>query len=127
VTTARFSPDGSRVVTASADNTGRVWDAASGEPLTPSLWHPSGGQVTDAAFNSAGDRVVTACVDRTAVVWELRPHDWPPEDLERLAQLLGGCRINADAGSLIPLQPSALRNLWDELRSRHPDQVGPSP
>jgi hypothetical protein len=66
-------------------------------------------------------------LDHTARVWELRPDDWPPEDLERLAQLLGGCRINADAGSLIPLQPSALRNLWDELRSRHPGQVGPSP
>jgi WD40 repeat protein/predicted Ser/Thr protein kinase len=127
VTTARFSPDGSRVVTASADNTGRVWDASSGEPLTPALWHPSWGQVTDAAFNPAGDRVVTACVDRTAMVWELRPHDWSPEDLERLAQLLGGCRINADVGSLVPLQPSALRSLWDELRSCHPGQVGPSP
>jgi WD40 repeat protein len=28
-----FSPDGSRIVTASADKTARVWDAATGEAL----------------------------------------------------------------------------------------------
>ena len=31
VNSAQFSPDGQRVVTASADNTARVWDAASGK------------------------------------------------------------------------------------------------
>ena len=30
---AAFSPDGKRIVTASADKTARVWDAATGEPI----------------------------------------------------------------------------------------------
>ena len=30
---AAFSPDGKRIVTASSDNTARVWDAESGKPL----------------------------------------------------------------------------------------------
>jgi WD40 repeat protein len=30
---ALFSPDGLRVVTASADETARVWDAATGKPV----------------------------------------------------------------------------------------------
>ena len=28
---AAFSPDGSRIVTASEDNTARIWDAATGQ------------------------------------------------------------------------------------------------
>ena len=35
VHSAQFSPNGQRVVTASADNTARLWDAASGKPIGP--------------------------------------------------------------------------------------------
>jgi hypothetical protein len=70
--------------------------------------------------------VVTASADGTAQVWQLARNDWPADDLERLAELLGGCRIGADAGSLVPLDVPALRRLWDELRTRHPEAVGPT-
>ena len=36
---ATFSPDGRRVVTASRDHTARVWDAVTGEAITPPLRH----------------------------------------------------------------------------------------
>jgi len=39
VWSAAFSPDGTRVVTTSGDQTARVWDAATGEPLSPPLSH----------------------------------------------------------------------------------------
>ena len=39
VVSAAFSPDGTRVVTASFDKTARVWDAATGKPLTSALEH----------------------------------------------------------------------------------------
>jgi WD40 repeat protein len=39
VTAASFSPDGTRVVTASWDNTARVWDATTGKPVTAPLEH----------------------------------------------------------------------------------------
>jgi hypothetical protein len=70
---------------------------------------------------------VTAGADGTAQVWRLGRNDWLPEDLERLAELLGGSRIGADAGSLVPLDAGALGRLWDDLRARHPEAVGPSP
>src|SRR5262249_35151089 len=71
VVSAAFSPDGTRVVTASWDNTARVWDAATGKPLTRSLEHQA--EVVSAAFSPDGTRVVTANWDNTARVWDVLP------------------------------------------------------
>ena len=58
-----FSPDGTRVVTASDDNTARVWDAASGEELAVLEGHEN--FVRFAAFSPDGTQVVTASWDGT--------------------------------------------------------------
>jgi Tol biopolymer transport system component/tetratricopeptide (TPR) repeat protein len=65
---ASFSPDGGRVVTASEDNTARVWDADGGRPITPPLEHND--EVVYVAFSPDGRRVVTASQDGTARVWD---------------------------------------------------------
>jgi WD40 repeat protein len=67
VNNATFSPDGSRVVTASADGTARVWDTATSKLIGTPLAHQ--GEVWSAAFSPDGARVVTASADRTARVW----------------------------------------------------------
>jgi WD40 repeat protein len=72
VWSAAFSPDGTRVVTASGDQTARVWDVATGTPLTGALQHQ--GEVRSAAFSPAGTRVVTASWDETARVWDVSPN-----------------------------------------------------
>ena len=59
MTSAAFSPDGTRVITASDDHTARVWDAATGKPFVLALEHH--GEVRSAAFSprrSAVCRVV---------------------------------------------------------------------
>ena len=53
-----FSPDGTRVVTASGDKTARVWDAAAGKTLPPALEHQA--EVVSVAFSPDGTRVATA-------------------------------------------------------------------
>jgi WD40 repeat protein len=40
VNSAQFSPDGKQIVTASSDNTARVWDAQTSKPLTEPMKHP---------------------------------------------------------------------------------------
>jgi WD40 repeat protein len=66
---ASFSPDGRRIVTASEDNTARVWDAQTGEVIH--IFEGHTGSVRTAVFSPDGQRVVTASTDHTARVWNL--------------------------------------------------------
>jgi WD40 repeat protein/serine/threonine protein kinase len=70
VTHAGYSPDGTRVVTASLDNTARVWDAATGALLAVLSGHTAG--LSYAAYSPDGSRIVTASRDKTLRVWDAR-------------------------------------------------------
>jgi WD40 repeat protein len=68
VSSAEFSPDGKRVLTASADSTARLWSAATGEPIGEPMKHDD--DVVAAQFSPDGRWVVTASWD-TARVWDV--------------------------------------------------------
>jgi WD40 repeat protein len=68
VTSAAFSPDGARLVTASRDREARVWDLATGESL---VLQGHLGPVQDARFSPDGRWVVTAGPGR-AGLWDAR-------------------------------------------------------
>ena len=57
VNSASFSPDGSRVVTGSGDQTAKVWDAKSGAEVLTLKGHT--GAVCSASFSPDGSRIVT--------------------------------------------------------------------
>jgi len=67
VWSAAYSPAGDRIVTASDDETARVWDTATGAHLLTLAGHTD--FVRSAAYSPAGDRSVTASWDGTVRVW----------------------------------------------------------
>lgn len=75
VLSADYSPDGARLVTASADGDARIWTP--GLPQSVVLRH--GVVVREAIFGPAGERVVTASEDGLGRVWTV--------DAPRLRQL----------------------------------------
>ena len=66
---AAFSPDGKRIVTASADKTALLWDVASGRRLRAIKGHTD--SVNTAVFSPDGKLVVTASDDGTARLWDV--------------------------------------------------------
>ena len=70
VSSAAFSPDGKKIVTASEDNTAKIWDAGSGALLIDLKGHSGG--VYSATYSPDGKKIVTASRDHTAKIWEAR-------------------------------------------------------
>ncbi|OQX30127.1 MAG: hypothetical protein B0D92_00100, partial [Spirochaeta sp. LUC14_002_19_P3] len=91
VTSAAFSTDGERIITASADRTARIWDAHSGKLIRELRGHKD--RVRSAAFSTDGERIITASDDNTARIWDA-------ENGHELYQLVGlpesWCCLNPD-------------------------------
>ncbi|TFK95194.1 quinon protein alcohol dehydrogenase-like superfamily, partial [Pterulicium gracile] len=62
-----FSPDGTRVVSGSGDNSVRIWDASTGEEKHKLDGHTS--LVTSVAFSPDGTRVVCGLPAKDVHLW----------------------------------------------------------
>jgi hypothetical protein len=68
VYSAAYSPDGTQIVTASDDQTARIWDAATGQEVRTLSGHTD--PVLSAAYSQDGTQIVTASDDQTARIWD---------------------------------------------------------
>jgi eukaryotic-like serine/threonine-protein kinase len=110
VVSAAYSPDGTRIATASYDRTARIWDARTGAPLVVLYGHV--GIVYAAAYSPDGTRIVTASADKTARIWDAHTG-------AQLAVLSGyGDEVEGDAYSpdgsrIVTGSLSTAARIWD--------------
>jgi WD40 repeat protein len=68
-----YSPKGRWVASGGEDNTVKLWDAETGEPVRTFRGHT--GVVTRVAFRRDGKRLASASFDKTVKIWDLTPLD----------------------------------------------------
>ena len=114
VSSAAFSPDGSRIVTASRDRTARIWDAATAKEIAVLRGHDD--VVNSAAFSPDGSRIVTASWDKTARIWDaatakeiavLRGHDG-----------LSSAAFSRDGSRIVTASLDKNARIWDAATAK---------
>jgi WD40 repeat protein len=97
VNSAAFSPDGTRIVTASVDKTARIWDGSIGQEIAVLRGHKS--LVLSAVFSPDGRRIVTGSKDNTARIWDVHFATMSAKDLVSevcTRRLLGLTKLSRD-------------------------------
>jgi WD40 repeat protein len=114
VVAASFSPDGKSVLTASADGTARLWNAATGKPWGSPLGH--GEAVNSASFSPDGQRVVTTSADGMARLWSAgdaaagkKLAEWRPHADERV----NSASFSPDGSRIVTASSDKTARLWD--------------
>ncbi|MBK6432769.1 MAG: hypothetical protein IPF85_18935, partial [Anaerolineae bacterium] len=67
VRSAAYSPDGTRIVSASDDQSVRIWDGETGALLRTLEGHTD--RVLSAAYSPDGKRIVSASADQSVRIW----------------------------------------------------------
>jgi hypothetical protein len=112
---AMFSPDGRRIVTASDDNTARVWDAESGTEIAALQGHAGG--AWSAAFSPDGRRIVFAAYDTTARVWDAE-RGTEIAALQGHAAAVRHAAFSPDGQRIVTASDDTTARVWDASLSR---------
>jgi hypothetical protein len=115
---ATFDAARERVVTASEDQTARIWDARTGEPVGKKLQH--GGWVLAATFGAAGERVVTASKDQTTRIWDAHTGEPIGKNLQHNGPVRAAT-FDAAGERVVTASEDQTARIWD---ARTGDSIG---
>jgi WD40 repeat protein len=108
VTTAVFSPDSSKILTASADKTAKLWDLR-GNVLADLNQHK--GWVNSAVFSPDGSKILTAARDKTAKLWDLNGNVLA--DLNQHRRWVSCAVFSPDGSKILTASVDNTAKLWD--------------
>ncbi len=114
VNQAIFSPDGSRVATASQDGPVRLFDVQTGGEVFAALPHAQ--PVRWIAFNPDGTRLVTACGDGAAYVWDAATGRVATAPL-RHRGAVSHAEFNRDGTSIVTASEDSTARVWNAATS----------
>ena len=104
---AALSTDG-RFIGTGAGHLAQVWDASTGEPVTPPLQHS--GLVSSIEFHPDGEAITTSSLAGEVFVWDLTPDLRPLVEIKKDAKLRSGHWLDA-LGGYSPLSIESLEKL----------------
>ena len=107
-----YSPDGTRIVSGSRDQTLRLWDARSGQPLgDPMKGHERA--VTSVAFSPDGTRLVSGGEDETLRRWDARSGQPLGEPMKGHEGWVTSVAYSPDGTRLVSGSDNGTLRLWD--------------
>jgi WD40 repeat protein len=110
INSARFSPDGKQIVTASSDLTARIWEAATGQELAVLRGHVS--LVITAQYSPDGGLIVTASNDGTARIWNVTTGK-EVAVLSRHFYPVNSAQFSADGKQVVTAGSDYTARVWD--------------
>ncbi len=120
VSSAAFSPDGRRVVTASKDGTARIWDVSTGHAIGKPMRHQ--GEVVTAEWSPDGRSIATGSKDHTVRLWDART-GLPAGPPLRQGGEVTTAQWSPTGGCLLTVAADGTARFWD-TRSGSPRSQG---
>ena len=105
---AAFSPNGKLLVT--WDDSARVWDAQTGQPLTPALSH-AGTEVVHVAF-SRDSRLLVTAAHKGARVWDALTGESVSPMLNHPSKVRW-CAVSPDNRQIVTASDDGFARVWD--------------
>jgi WD40 repeat protein len=115
VNACAVTPDGQRAVSASGDNTMRVWDLVNGKLIHTLQGHS--GPVTACALTADGRRVVSASGDNTLRVWDL-VNGRLIHTLQGHSAWFTACALTTDGQRVVSASRDNALRVWDLVNGR---------
>ena len=112
VTSVALSPDGRHIVSGSADETVRVWDAQTGQSvMDPLTGH--GNWVTSVAFSPDGRHIVSGSADKTVRVWDAQTGQNVMDPLAGHNNLVSSVTFSPDGRHIVSGSYDKTVRVWD--------------